>query len=161
VSDEGVIWFADINDKFSEELKQLSEGAGRYNSGGVDHSITAIGTPFRTGDIVTIDHRPSHLLSHALISCIIQDGYDCCGIQAAYLDEDGELRESSLKHDIGRVFPLFSCMLRLKKHTGELPGDEALLNTLREKTAGKYESMEHNEYHSFVDEVIDSLNENR
>ena len=137
VSDEGVVWFAEINENFNEDLKQLTEDAN-YDLGWGDHSITRIGIPFKTGDIVTIDNRPTSPICHAVISSSPEDRwkYDCCGIQAIYFNEDGELYQSSLKHDLlgrGFGFPMFSCMYRLSKFTGKLPEEEAVLMVVSEK----------------------------
>ncbi len=135
MSNAGVVWFADINDDYSDELKQLTDDV-YWNLGMIDHSIDGISIPFKEGDIVTIDNRPSLPICHAVISKILDRVYDCCGIQAIYINSDGELDQSALKHDLmgrGIGFPLFSCMYRLSKFTGELPEEETVLDMVGER----------------------------
>ena len=131
VSDEGVVWFAELNEDYNDELKQLTAKVF-YHVGWIDHSITHISIPFRQGDIVTIDNRPADPVCHAVIASSPDERYES-GTQAIYLNKHGLLDYSSLKDDLmGRdiCYPLFSCMLRLAKFTGELPEDEAVLHII-------------------------------
>ncbi|SDF11087.1 hypothetical protein [Sporomusa acidovorans] len=132
VSNEGVVWFADINEDFNDKLKQLTTNVF-YCVGWGSHSIELNRVPFKPGDIVTVDNRPNIPVCHAVISNSPDERYDECGVQAIYFNEDGLLDYSSLKHDLmGRdvCCPLFSCMLRLAKFTGELPEEEAVLHII-------------------------------
>lgn len=129
VSNEGVVWFADINEDFNDELKQLTANVF-YRVGSGEHSIELNRVPFKPGDIVTIDNRPDSPVCHAVIQNSPDERYDECGVQAIYFNKNGLLDSSSLKYDLmGRDIccPLFSCMLRLAKFIGELPEEEAVL----------------------------------
>lgn len=131
VSDEGVVWFAEPNEDYNDDLKSLTKKVF-YHVGWIDHSITHISIPFKQGDIVIIDNRPAYPVCHAVIASSPDERYES-GAQAIYLNKYGLLDYSSLKYDLmGRDIccPLFSCMLRLAKFTGELPAEEAVLHSI-------------------------------
>jgi hypothetical protein len=132
LSDEGVIWFADINERIDEQLKQLSEDCD-YLSSNYFNELGWLTVPYKAGDIVTIDCSPTNEISYAVISEIIDDGSDCCGIQAIHkhIKRSG-FRQSALKHDF-HIAPLFTCMYRLKKYTGELPPGYGWLKGISEE----------------------------
>lgn len=129
VSNEGVVWFAELNEDYNDELKQLTAKVF-YDVGWGGHSIELNRVPFKPGDIVTIDNRPDSPVCHAVIANSPDERYNHCGVQAIYFNEDGLLDYSSLNHDLGGGCPLFSCMLRLAKFTGELPEEEAVLHII-------------------------------
>lgn len=54
-------------------------------------------TPFNTGDIVNIDCRPHQATKNVLILENVTN-YDCCSLQALYLDEKGLLKTGAVKH---------------------------------------------------------------
>ena len=131
LSSEGLIWFADINDHFDERLKQLADDGRDLDD--LNHELSWLTVPYVPGDIVTIDCRPTHEISHAVIAEIHEGGQDCCGIQVIYMTKGGELEQTALKHDINRGhYTLFTCMYRLEKYTGELPSWEAPLKKVSE-----------------------------
>ena len=134
ISNEGIIWFADINEKFDERLRQLAYDCEPLSNDS-HHELSWLTVPYEPGDIITIDCRPSWEIIHAVIPEIIADGKDCCGIQAIHFTEDGELFQSALKHDLiifEKYPPMFTCMYRLEKFTGELPEWEAPLKRVSE-----------------------------
>lgn len=139
VSNEGTVWFVDLNENFNDAVRQMTDRVF-YSLGWNEHSITRISVPFEAGDIVTVDNRPSAPVCHAVLSSVPDPNacwrYDCCSIGAIYLDAEGMLNTSALKHDLAfrEVFlPLFSCMLRLSKFTGKLPQEEAILHRVSER----------------------------
>lgn len=131
VSNEGVVWFAELNEDYNDELKQLTANVF-YQVGWGEHSIELNRVPFKPGDIVTIDNRPDSPVCHAVISSSPDERCES-GVQAIYFNKNELLDSSSLKYDLmGRDIccPLFSCMLRLAKFTGELPEEEAVLHSI-------------------------------
>jgi hypothetical protein len=130
---EGIIWFADINEEI-DHLKQLAEdGEFLSVSNHYWNTLSLLTVPYKPGDIVTIDYRPEQDVYYAVIAEIndINDGRDCCSIQVIYFAKDGELRQESLKHDLVAI-PMFTCMYRLERFTGELPSCEAPLKKVSE-----------------------------
>ena len=132
LSNEGVIWFVGINKDFDENLKQLAEDGYDLNINSRFQSLLWFTIPFEPGDIVTIDCRPSHMEYNAVIAEI--GGRDSCGTQAIYFTEGGELMQLSLNlvSQCRHWPPLFSCLYRLEKFSGELSPWEAPLKKVSE-----------------------------
>jgi len=129
---EGIIWFAHINDKI-EDWKTLSED-GEDLSPYSYNEFATITVPFVVGDIVTIDCRPSDEVRHAVIASKSVHENDCCGIQIMFITEESKLEWGALKHNRAshEQPPLFTCMYRLEKFTGELPEEESQLQIISE-----------------------------
>ena len=54
-------------------------------------------TPFKTGDILTVDCNPFQPLTRVLILNNFAD-YDCCSPQVLYIGENGALAVGAVKH---------------------------------------------------------------
>ena len=123
---EGTIWLSEIKSGIDNDLIEL---AGFYLDGW-GNEITTLPVPFRPGDIVTVDCRPHNDICHAVIM-ELGDNRDCCAVQAIHIDKKWGIRQAALKHDLHNA-PMFSCMFRLAKFTGELPKHEAALSIISE-----------------------------
>ena len=85
--------------------------------------------PFHSGDIVTIDCRPSAPVSHAVI-LDVGDNRDCCCLQALYRNDDGTWDIGAVKHGYvlpNHHLPKISPLYRLASFHGQLPEEERLL----------------------------------
>lgn len=87
-------------------------------------------TPFKTGDILTVDCRPFQPLTRVLILNNFAD-YDCCFPQALFIGENGSLAVGAVKHS--HIFA-----------NGNLSGFSPLYNAvrLREPLAGEEKILE-------------------
>jgi hypothetical protein len=126
ISGDGIIWFFDINEEFDKKLADLADSFSGYGL----RELTGLPVPFKPGDIVTIDCRPTLPLNYGVISDI-GDNRDCCAVQAVHIDENGKLKASALKHDLHNL-PMFTCMLRLQSFNGELPEEFKPLKAVSE-----------------------------
>ena len=95
---EKICWFM-INGKimyFRRGDKYSRIDCNKFNDFKPYEEINII-TPFKAGDILTVDCRPFQPLTRVLILNNFAD-YDCCSPQALYIGENGTLAVGAVKH---------------------------------------------------------------
>ena len=81
-----------------------------------------IPTPFKVGDILTIDCRPFAELRKVLV-IEIGDNRDCCCLQGLYIDNQGEIHIGAIKHN--SVFREYECIPQISSlYKAEISKDE-------------------------------------
>jgi len=114
IGHNGVVWFAFTEDKL-------------YFNG------LNLPTPFQCGDIVTIDVRPFHPLTHGVViwkTNLAGNREDCCSPGVLYKTEDG-ISVRALKH-LFNFRGIFSPLNRVEIFNGALPEDESILGKVSE-----------------------------
>lgn len=138
-----------------DEKKHLSSQFG------YDNAITMnLPVPFVPGDIVTIDCRPSAMVSHTLI-LEVGDNMDCCCLQGLCVRENGEVQRGAVKHcsaqDSWRFTPHVSPLYHLERFHGELPPEEAFMTELSEEII-KLQQNHPEDYEDVIWELLDDVN---
>ena len=114
IGHNGVVWFAFTEDKL-------------YFNG------LNLPTPFQCGDIVTIDVRPFHPLTHGVVIWkynLAGNREDCCSPSVLYKSEDG-IEVRALKH-LFNFRGIFSPLNKVEIFNGDLPEDESILGKVSE-----------------------------
>ena len=107
-------------------------------------------TPFKPGDIVTVDCRPFYPVCHAVV---ISNRYpvDCCSLQVALVNSKRNISYGALAHfnalvpHIQNFIPSFSPFYRLEHFKGALPRGERCIGELSEAIKSYPEWSEWNE----------------
>lgn len=154
LSRKGVIW---NYDNYSDELLD----AIVKHRFGVCNKDLNLPVPFSVGDVITVDCRPSALVSHAVL-LNVGDNRDCCCVQGLYVKQDGTVDYGALKHGHAQDFmafsPEISPLYNAARFYGELPPEEAFMKELGEILAKlstvypeKYEEEHHDIFREFGD----------
>ena len=99
-------------------------------------------TPFKVGDILTIDCRPFAELRKVLV-IEIGDNRDCCSLQGLYIDNQGEIHIGAIKHNsVFRDYeyiPKISSLYKAKISEDELSEKDKPLQMISEYLNGDEE----------------------
>lgn len=97
--------------------------------------------PFEIGDIITIDCRPFTPVKHGVI-VEKGDNRDCCCVQCAWINEEGQVKTGALKHTtvfFDKSFVRISPLYRAEVFEGELPHEEQPLKETSESVCREEE----------------------
>lgn len=131
--------------RFFDNKLEDGEGYDRWPIVNLDFNVTTFiadfSTPFKAGDIVTIDCSPFMPKKRVLIieNTDYGDWSDWCSLQAIYQSEDGYWETGNVK---GGVFlsylwwEFISPLYRLEKYTGELTEKEQMYKELQNYLQG-------------------------
>lgn len=148
ISLKGDIWFYKFDYDYKKKYKKNPNKSQVLKKLDVcsDSEDLNIPTPFKVGDILTIDCRPFAELRKVLV-VESGDNRDCCSLQGLYIDNQGEIHIGAVKHNsIFREYeyiPMISSLYKAEFSEDELSERDKPLQIISEYLNSDEEKGKH------------------